>query len=681
VFNMNWLPTFANWPLAALAAGLAVPSLVLLYFLKLRRKEASVPSTILWKKAVQDLQVNSPFQKLRRNLLLLLQLLALIALLLALSNPITFYKARAGDRTVILIDRSASMSARDGNGVGGGRTRLDEAKRRALDLVDTMGRGGRAMVIAFDDSAETMQPFTGDAPALRNAINAIRPTDRRSSLKLAYQLADAQVQVVEGPGNNNQNQQRVFVYSDGRTRDDVQLALRGDVTFEPVGDPQSRNVAVVSFSARRNYEQPTQVQVFARLANYGPEPVAADVTLSVAAIDPQQTADAFEVRQVRSGLRLLPDRWSDKQKSDAEAKGEGNRNSVEFTLDIATAATIKLEQTNKDRDVLPQDDAALVVVPPPKSLAVALVTDFNPFLERMLASQRLQKPATLTPSDWETARPADYDVVIFDRYVPKHRPESGNYIWVGALPEDLALSQRKDEQGRGMMSTDVGVMDWAREHPIMRNLPSMDKLFIAEAMQLSLPLDATTLLDGTAGPLVVLHRQGKSTHLALAFDSLQSNWPMRKSFSLFFYYALQYIAVGTDLTVRESFAPGSTPRLPRSNLERALNGAKEITLVGPAGPRKLAVPATGDFALPPLDAVGLYQTNPVVPQYERVAVNLLDETESNVLPLDKPPGSIGQIAQADNGRSPLQLWWWLLAAVGLPLLLIEWWVYTRRVHA
>ena len=676
---MSWLPTFANWPLAALAAAVAVPSLVLLYFLKLRRKTQSVPSTLLWKKAVQDLQVNSPFQKLRRNLLLLLQLLALMALLLALSNPITFYKARAGERTVILIDRSASMNARD---AAGGKTRLEEAKRRAADLVDTMGRGAQAMVIAFDNSAETVQPFTASAQALKRAIEGIRPTDRPTRLKLAYQLADAQIQTVEGIGETNQNQQRVFVYSDGRTRDDVKLALRGDVTFEPVGDPQSRNIAVVSFSARRNYEQPTQVQVFARLANYGPEPVDTDVTLGVAAIDPANpAADDFETRQVRSGLHLLPARWSDKQRQDADAKGEGNRDSVEFTLDIATAATIKIEQTNKDRDALASDDVAYVVVPPPKTLAVALVTDGNYFLERMLSSLRLQKPATLSPAEWERARPEEYDVVIFDRYVPKFRPASGNYIWIGALPDDNALSQRKDEQGRGLFSTDVGVLDWARDHPMMRNLPGLDKIFVAEAMQLNIPLDATTLLDGTAGPLIVLHRQGKSTHLALAFDTLQSNWPLRKSFSLFFYYALQYIAVGSDLSVRESFAPGSTPRLPRTNMERALDGKTSIALIGPNGRQTLAVPKTGDFALPPLDFVGLYHTDPLVPQYERLAVNLLDEVESNIEPLARPPGEIGTVAAADAGRAPLQLWWWLLAAIGLPLLMIEWWVYTRRVHA
>jgi len=34
---------------------------------------------------------------------------------------------------------------------------------------------------------------------------------------------------------------------------------------------------------------------------------------------------------------------------------------------------------------------------------------------------------------------------------------------------------------------------------------------------------------------------------------------------------------------------------------------------------------------------------------------------------------------ASSGKSRLELWWWL-AAAALPLLVIEWWVYTRRVH-
>src|SRR6266567_1922072 len=102
---MAWFPKFLNvWP-AALAAAIVIPSLLILYFLKLRRREMPVSSTFLWKKAIQDLQVNSPFQRLRRNLLLLLQLLLLILLILSQARPVTNYRPPAGGVNVILIDR------------------------------------------------------------------------------------------------------------------------------------------------------------------------------------------------------------------------------------------------------------------------------------------------------------------------------------------------------------------------------------------------------------------------------------------------------------------------------------------------------------------------------------------------------------------------------------------------
>src|SRR5947209_11581521 len=108
---MSWLPSFINPWTGLIAAGLSISALLILYFLKLRRREMPVSSTLLWKKAIQDLQVNAPFQKLRRNLLLLLQLLLLVLLTLALSRPVANFTPGAGKITVILIDRSASMSA------------------------------------------------------------------------------------------------------------------------------------------------------------------------------------------------------------------------------------------------------------------------------------------------------------------------------------------------------------------------------------------------------------------------------------------------------------------------------------------------------------------------------------------------------------------------------------------
>lgn len=56
-------------------------AILLLYFLKLKRKPLAVPSTFLWRKSIEDLHVNSLLQWLRQNVLLLLQILTLLALI------------------------------------------------------------------------------------------------------------------------------------------------------------------------------------------------------------------------------------------------------------------------------------------------------------------------------------------------------------------------------------------------------------------------------------------------------------------------------------------------------------------------------------------------------------------------------------------------------------------------
>src|SRR3954451_5791579 len=72
----------------AMAALAGIPvGIIALYFLKLRRRPVQVPSTLLWRRSMEDLHVNSLFQRLRRNLLLFLQLLAVFLLMLALLGP------------------------------------------------------------------------------------------------------------------------------------------------------------------------------------------------------------------------------------------------------------------------------------------------------------------------------------------------------------------------------------------------------------------------------------------------------------------------------------------------------------------------------------------------------------------------------------------------------------------
>jgi hypothetical protein len=666
-------PSFLNtWP-AAIAAGIVVPSLLLLYFLKLRRREMVISSTLLWKKAIQDLQVNAPFQRLRKNLLLLLQMLLLLLLALAFARPVMNYSPGAGKLSVIAIDRSASMAAADVDG----KRRIDEAKRLARELVDTMDKDATAMVIAFDDGADIVRSFTNDKALLKQAIDSIQLTDRRSKLQTAFRLAEAQAAAFYidalRPGGQRPE---LWLYSDGRVLDRTELALRqAELKFVKVGSDEAENVGIVALNAKRNYERPTEVQVFARLANYGPKAVSAVVQLSV---DGQVVP-----RGVKRDLLLVPERWDAKQLDEAAKQGVIARDSVEFNLELLDAAVVSVQIKEVARDHLLADDTAHVIVPAPRTLSVVLVSaNGHESLQTALESANVKKPEMITPLVYEErmkdpqAVATQFDVVIFDRYTPKSLPPAGNFLYNGCLPPNSRIVHARGPGGPIMLE-DETVLDWERAHPILRYLNL--KFLALQSAKLQVPLDAQVLVEGRQGPLIVLQRDGRHTHLVFSFDVAETSWWVAASYPVFMDNALQYMALGADMDLRASHPPGSTPKIPRYNVQQI--ASKELELITPDSKTiKVSIPETGDFALPPLEKVGVYKLQPAVPQYDRLAVNLLDENESNLLPQGDVPGGAGEAITASGGKSRLELWWWIVACAAVPLCLIEWWVYTRRMH-
>ncbi|MEO1130053.1 MAG: VWA domain-containing protein, partial [Planctomycetota bacterium] len=181
--------TFLAPAAGIIAAAITVPLLLLLYFLRLRRRPVRISSTLLWEQAVQDLQVNAPFRMIRFSWLLVLQLLALLCLILAVARPAIDLPSFGSDRVILLIDRSASMRATDADGGG---TRLEEAKERAAELVDRLGGGEtRIMVVEFASTARAVLNFSRDRGAVRNAIDAIEQTDQPDDLAGALRVVEA----------------------------------------------------------------------------------------------------------------------------------------------------------------------------------------------------------------------------------------------------------------------------------------------------------------------------------------------------------------------------------------------------------------------------------------------------------------------------------------------------------
>ncbi len=653
---MQWLTPFVG----LLAAAVAVPLLLLLYFLKLKRREAVVSSTLLWKRAVQDLQVNAPFQRLRRNLLLLLQLLALTAMLVALAGPVLSLDRGPGQRYVVLIDRSASMNATDVT-----PSRLAEAKKQAKVFVESLrsssamalaDRADHAMVIAFDRHARVMCNFTSDKRQLMVAIDAIEAGDGTSQLSEAVTVARAFAQSPgpDGGPRSDEGLARMVLFSDGRIDDLGAIAVASDeLVYHRIGE-SADNIAITAMKARRSHEQPQQVEVFVSLANYGTQSAARDVQLGIDG----------DVRAVRS-VTIPP-----RQEGDETQEWTPGKVAVSFSLTHEGQGVVEVRQL--EPDALACDDAAWSVLDPPPKLSVLLVTEGNPVLESSLRACPIARLDPCAPAVFDAMEPSafslnPYDVIVLDRHAPRHLPRSC-YLAFGAVPAGI------DVNSPGELENHV-IVDWRSRHPVLQ-YANLTNLFVAQTRALQLPRDAEVLAEFGESPAIALVRRHGSTFLLVGFDVLASNWPFEPSFVLFCYNALSYLAAQQggggphELAVAEPIVIDDV----------AAGGEVAVTLPD-ASTVQVAPDPGGTARFPGTYRVGLYAVD--VPEEPRrfYAVNLADENESRIEPGDEMTFETMTVSAQPQGvqRANVPLWP-ALVLTALVLACVEWLIYNKKAR-
>lgn len=682
---MTWLTP----GLAGIAAAIAVPSLLILYFLKLRRRDMEVSTTLLWKKAIQDIQANAPFQKLRKNILLLLQLLVLAGALLAIAQPRITGDAPPPDRTIIMIDRSASMSATDETIDGAPATRLQRAKQHALALVDAMrdgsvldpGGGDQAMIVAFAGNAEIVLPYTSNKLRLAEAINAIEPTDEPTDFQDVMRVAGPFIRpsTVEGDGGGADDMRSipgapVALFSDGSIASLASVEKHPDSEFRyvAVGTDDAVNIAITAIGAERSYDRPERVSVFIGLQSTDPLPRTIDVEFGI-------DGAIGMVKSARVGA----------------ATGEGpGRGGVVFQLDRNDAAVVTVRIPSEDS--LESDNIARLVIPPAKRLSVALVTAGNYYLRNALDAIGVSKIETISSAEFQRLRDAGelakFDVYVLDNWLPPldaspgDAGESllppGNYLIIGRTPAVPGLTNT----GRTLKTT--GFVDWMRDHPSMRYL-SLTGIVIGDAPVIEAGREVRVIASTGAGPAIVDASRGASNALVVTFDMSRSTWPLDPGYILFLSQAVRFVG-------DQGGAAGATALQPGEILtERLPEGVSEARLRTPAGAEITVRPgADGRVSYGPIQGVGLYELtwngppgprDPVIAgrATRAIAVNLSDAAESRIASttqLDLPSGKI-LASNANNTpeRETQRLWpWFLLAALGV--LMLEWFVYNRKVY-
>ncbi len=692
-------PVHFSTPLGAAAwavlAGIPV-GIVALYFLKLRRRPVQVPSTLLWRRSLEDLHVNSLFQRLRRNLLLFLQLLAVLLAMIALAGPRFTGTSGQGQRFVLAIDNSGSMSATDVK-----PTRLGAAKEAAKKIVSSMEANDLAMVITYSDRAKVVSNYTGDRRLLLSRIDAIVPSQATTSLREALQvaagLANPSRQIGEGVVATEVNPPKLFIYTDGGFPDVEGFSLGNlepeVVVFGPAPPPYedpaaaknpsaqgkprnpSDNLAILALQTRRNDEKVDTFQVFGRVHNFRAEAVETEAQLY--RHDPEKPG-------------------SEPKLVDAIALKVPAQSDQSFKFDLPDTGLAELEVRITEKDSQPLDNRAFTLVGSARKAQVLVVTAGNRYLVDTLRTPTAEERADVTvatPDEAKTdpyardTRAGKYDLVIYDRVRPENPPE-GNALYFGILPPGKAYEKSKE------LVAPV-ILDWDVAHPLMQFVRDLPTVIIAKAIGVELPPGATSLIDSNQGSLAfIAPREGYSdtvvTFSLTDGDKFNTNWFKNISFPLFLFNSLQVLG-----NARESV--GDEVHLPDQPVTIRTDTPKDqviVTLPDGRTTETLTRTPQGAFVASKTDSTGIYHARWEPSGLLPFVVNQFDFRESDLAPRGLVPDGTPP-AQADSykikiGYNPVtgtqktrtsqKDAWWYLALIVLGVLLLEWYIYNKRVY-
>jgi hypothetical protein len=603
-----------------------MPVIIFFYLLKLRRRPQVVPSTLLWQRAVEDLTANAPFQKLRKNLLLYLQLLILALLVFALARPLMNLEVRGGRSLIVLLDNSASMQTQEGD-----ETRFDQAIEKVEQLIEGLSSGDSMMLIEFARTARVVASFSSEAPKLRRLLGTVKPTHETTNPRDALLLAKSLARKLDNA--------EIAVISDGSYADTLSdIGMENiPLRFLKVGQ-RTDNVGFTRVDLRRAPESERDFQLFAEITNYTLLPK----TLSLEIYNNDTLIDARQIR-------LEPD------------------STLNQLIENSLFEDGEIVLTLNTDDPFPLDDTAYLVMKKSAETKLLLVGPPNYFLEKAIRFDRdlNAKVTTMSLDEYPPDRPEAFDVTIFDTVTPEEIPQ-GNYLYLGATP----FLEGFEENG---VIPSPPIYDWDSQHPVMRYVELSD-VAIAEARDVTLPAASQTLAS-TANdrPLVAFHSAQNRNVVVVTFNLFDSNLPLRMAFPLFISNSLNFLSRNKAAGQASLFQTGQTVELdiPLDVETITVLTPGEETVNVERGPLNAA-------AFDNTRLVGFYDVALGKEATDTFGVNLLNKAESNIEPADTLTlDNELEVEASELNRVNTEVWPWF-ALAGLLFLLLEWIAYHRR---
>jgi len=584
-----------------------------IYFLKRQAEPRYVSSLLFWRGV--ERQPRSALRLDRMPLLgLILQLLALIAVVLALAQPVMTTTAGGAQTLAIVLDGSASMRAEKSPD---GERRYEAAIARARDVLSNHSAAEAALFQAQRNSELLVAPTTTHA-TVRRVLDGFEPSYQNDADPAAL------LRLVESQFPNGVD--RVVYLTDDPPS--AQVAALGWQTEVIGSDVETANVAVTSFKARS-------------------QPNGQGVAFVLKVWNGTDTARSLPI-EIRSSEARVAERAIDVPAKDT-AKLDVSRPEVPvgpFVAEIDPGGA---------PDARPDDNARYATLPQQRPWRIQWVGEDSFYLSRFF--ERAGRAQVIRQGETSSSPEGDPDLTLAHNTTIEP-PQPGRYLLVGsAMPPWIEATQ----------GTSGGEVAIERDHPTLQGIDPSDWR-LGEVPAVEVASDGEVLLAADGAPVLYLVASGGVRLAYVGVDLSQSNLGLSVDFPILLSRLMEWLAPRVDRTT--TFTAGE--ELPLDRLE---DGA-QITdpdgrscRLGPSDAACGRLDEPGIYRVTQGSTTYDFAAN--VPASESKLSRAPDNTASSP---DAPAPASAADDRALESRRPL--WPWALA-LGLGLLVAELWTYDR----
>jgi len=507
-----------------------------LYFFRRKSKTVEVSTLIFFKSLAKEHQESAWLRHVKKLVSLLLTLIVLFAGIFGLSRVVFSPKADDLRSVVILLDRSASMSA-----VGpDGRTRLEVAKEEIRARLDALPENVEVSLVAYDSRPEILQPKStvrrellrklrdvelrpvegkldsamaaAKMTASLNTPSVIWHTTDRGETLASVEKSTSETEPVEGSESDTEIESE----PDSDSASDEPIAAVTPI-FPPgvrldainVGLAEATNVGITAFEIRKVPLVSNEYEAFIEIACSASTPGALEVTL--------ETLVAGNLADTPRTIDLEP----------------GKRRSLVMPIKSASVGQVlELRLTGADGDCFPMDDSIITRLPENRPTIAIYVSEdeesIDPFTR--LALDAIAEDGTLeiylTTSKSEL--PTEGDVFIFDHWLPEDWPADKPAIVIN--PPGASGPVRAVALSNGVPRESVRVTN--PEHPVLFRV-SNSRVALTQTAVIDTSGSLEPLWFAGEEPVLAAGEVGGQRLVVLGFSPMQSeSLPLMASYPL-----------------------------------------------------------------------------------------------------------------------------------------------------